>query len=67
MLNALCPVLSTQGLERAQWIDAFEAIRQALEGVKGNEIRAVAGKLADAEAIIALKVLARRHFANLLS
>ena len=31
-------------------------MKVALEKVKGNEIKAIAGKLADAEAIIALKV-----------
>lgn len=45
-----------QGLERAQWADALAAVQAGLEGVKGNQMRAIAGKLADAESIIALKV-----------
>jgi len=45
-----------QGLEAASWPDAFEAIKKGLEGAKRNEIAAIAGKLADAESMVALKV-----------
>lgn len=45
-----------QGLERAHWADALTAVQAGLKGIKGNEMRAIAGKLADAESIIALKV-----------
>lgn len=31
-------------------------MKKGLEGAKGNEIKAVAGKLADAESMVALKV-----------
>ena len=47
---------AVQGLERAHWGEALAAVKAGLEGVKGDEIRAVAGKLADAESILALKV-----------
>lgn len=45
-----------QGLQAASWPDAFEAIKKGLEGAQRNEIAAVAGKLADAESMVALKV-----------
>ena len=45
-----------QGLQRVLWSEALDAVQQALGKVQGNEIRAIAGKLADAEGIIALKV-----------
>jgi NADH-quinone oxidoreductase subunit G len=45
-----------QGLEAASWPDAFEAIKKGLEGAKRNQIAAIAGKLADAESMVALKV-----------
>lgn len=32
------------------------AVRKGLEGAKRNEIKAIAGKLADAESMVALKV-----------
>jgi NADH dehydrogenase (ubiquinone) Fe-S protein 1 len=46
-----------QGLQPALWEDALAAVKKGLEGVKGNQIKAIAGKLADAESLIALKVL----------
>ncbi|KAK9784934.1 hypothetical protein WJX73_009161 [Symbiochloris irregularis] len=49
-----------QGLERAHWADALTAVQAGLKGIKGNEMRAIAGKLADAESIIALKDLMNR-------
>ena len=46
-----------QMLQRALWSEALEAVQQAIGKVQGNEIKAIAGKLADAESMIALKVL----------
>eukprot|EP00887_Chlorella_sp_A99_P004651 scaffold4.g4651.t1 len=48
------------GLAPATWRDAFDAIKEAVGKVKGNEIAAVAGKLADAESMVALKDLLNR-------
>ena len=45
-----------QGLQPAAWPDALAAVQKGLEGAKGNEIKAIAGKLADAESMVALKV-----------
>ena len=45
-----------QGLESAQWEEALKATAEALGRVKGNEISFIAGKLADAESLIATKV-----------
>lgn len=45
-----------QGLAPAAWPDALAAVKRGLEGAKGNEIRAIAGKLADAESMVLLKV-----------
>ena len=36
------------------------ALQAALAGVKGNEIKAIAGKLADVESMVALKDLLNR-------
>ena len=47
---------SVQGLESAQWEEALRATAEALGRVKGNEISFIAGKLADAESLIAAKV-----------
>ncbi|GBG70223.1 hypothetical protein CBR_g6354 [Chara braunii] len=47
-------------LEPSNWPDAFNAIAAALHGVSGGEMKAVAGKLADAESMIALKDLMNR-------
>eukprot|EP00884_Botryococcus_braunii_P000409 jgi/Botrbrau1/10369/Bobra.146_2s0008.1 len=49
-----------KGLEPALWEDALAAVKKGLEGVKGDEIKAIAGKLADAESLIALKDLLNR-------
>lgn len=49
-----------QGLQSASWRDAFAAVAQAVAGVQGHEMRAVAGKLADAESMILLKDLMNR-------
>nr|7ARC_G Chain G, kDa [Polytomella sp. Pringsheim 198.80]7ARD_G Chain G, kDa [Polytomella sp. Pringsheim 198.80] len=50
-------VKGAKGLENATWSAAFDAIRTAIAGAKGNELKAIAGKLADAESMIALKDL----------
>jgi NADH-quinone oxidoreductase subunit G len=44
-------------LEEASWRDAFAAIAARLKGVDGSRIAAIAGDLADAEAMVALKDL----------
>ena len=44
-------------LEPASWSAAFAAIAARLEGVPGDRIAAIAGDLADAEAMVALKDL----------
>jgi NADH-quinone oxidoreductase subunit G len=52
------PFLRRNGkLEEASWRDAFAAIAARLKGVAGSRIAAIAGDLADAEAIFALKDL----------
>lgn len=42
------PSTGVQGLQQATWPEAFAAIQKAVAGVKGGEMRAIAGKLADA-------------------
>jgi NADH-quinone oxidoreductase subunit G len=44
-------------LHEASWPEAFAAIARRLEGVPGSRIGAIAGDLADAEAMVALKDL----------
>jgi len=44
-------------LTKATWGQAFDAVKAALAGVGGNDIAAVAGDLADVEAMVALKDL----------
>ena len=44
-------------LAKAAWGQAFDAVRAALAGVDGDDIAAVAGDLADVEAMVALKDL----------
>lgn len=44
-------------LEEASWAEAFEAIQVAAKGLKGDEIGALVGDLADCESIKALKDL----------
>ena len=48
--------MGSQQLQRALWSEALEAVQQAVGKVQGNEIKAIAGKLADAESMISLKV-----------
>ncbi len=52
-----CWVRSAGTLRRASWPQAFEAIAARLRGLAGNRIGAVAGNLADAESMLALKEL----------
>ena len=47
-----------QALKPAQWREALQAAATALKSVKGNELRFIAGRLADLESMAALKVLA---------
>lgn len=51
-------VKTSEGFQTVLWPDALKAIAEGLKGVKGNEMKAIAGKLADAEAMVALKVTA---------
>jgi NADH-quinone oxidoreductase subunit G len=44
-------------LTEASWAQAFDAIKAALVGVRGDDIAAVAGDLCDVEAMVALKDL----------
>jgi hypothetical protein len=48
-----------QALRPAQWREALSAAAEALKSVKGNELRFIAGRLADLESMAALKVRAR--------
>ncbi|KAJ1569268.1 hypothetical protein HK405_007477 [Cladochytrium tenue] len=41
----------------ASWPEALETVAAALKGASGDEIRAIAGQLADAESLVALKDL----------
>jgi len=50
-------VRKNKKLTAASWADAFVAIKTKLKGVKGSEIAAIAGDLADMEAMAALKDL----------
>ncbi len=52
------PYVRTDGtLRPASWTEAFAAIRERLEGRSGARMAAIAGDLADAEAMFALKAL----------
>ncbi|EIE20556.1 NADH:ubiquinone oxidoreductase 76 kDa subunit, partial [Coccomyxa subellipsoidea C-169] len=53
-------VKGPNGLESATWEEALLAAKAAISEVKGNEMSFIAGKLADAESLIALKDLANR-------
>ncbi len=44
-------------LEPASWSEAFAAIQDALGGLQGSEIAALAGDMVDAESMFALKLL----------
>ena len=49
-------VKGPQGFTTVLWPDALKAVAEGLEGVKGNEIKAIAGKLTDAETLVTAKV-----------
>src|SRR5512147_3153024 len=48
------------GLQQATWPEALRAIAAAADGLGPNQFNAIAGKLADAESMLALKDLANR-------
>jgi len=50
----------THGLQPATWGEALGAIAAAAQGLGPNQFKAIAGKLADAESMVALKDLANR-------
>jgi len=52
-------------LREASWSDAFTAVKQGLAGLSGAQIGAVAGDLADVEAVVALKDLLGKLGSNL--
>lgn len=54
------PLQGLNGLEASTWGEAFAAIQAAASGVKGSEMKAIAGKLADAESMLVLKDLMNR-------
>jgi NADH dehydrogenase (ubiquinone) Fe-S protein 1 len=58
----VAPMVKNSGghLEEAEWPEALAAASKALSGTPGNKIRAIAGKLADAESMVALKDLMNR-------
>ena len=45
-----------QALKPAQWREALKAAADALKSVSGNELRFIAGRLADLESMAALQV-----------
>lgn len=53
-------VKTSEGYQSVLWPDALKAVADGLKGVKGSEMKAIAGKLADAEAMVALKDLMNR-------
>jgi hypothetical protein len=53
---APAPLQGPNGLQQATWGDALAAIAGAAQGLGPNQFKAIAGKLADAESMIALKV-----------
>lgn len=57
ILGSQIPPQDEKGNLKAQtWTEALHAIQQRVQGVQGDQIRGIAGKLADAESMIALKV-----------
>jgi hypothetical protein len=50
------PPQGPNGLQQATWGNALAAIAGAAHGLGPNQFKAIAGKLADAESMIALKV-----------
>jgi NADH dehydrogenase (ubiquinone) Fe-S protein 1 len=56
----LCGLQGPNGLQPSTWAAAFAAIKEAAGGLQGNEIKAIAGKLTDAETMMATKDLLNR-------
>ncbi len=52
-----CYVRRNGKLEEASWQQAFDAVSKALSGLRGDQIAAIAGDLADCESMTALKDL----------
>lgn len=50
----------SSGLKAASWKEAFAAIAEKAKGTSGNQMKAIVGKLVDAEAMVALKDLMNR-------
>ena len=50
-------VKGPEGFTTVLWPDALKAVAAGLKGVQGNEIKAIAGKLTDAETLVTAKVL----------
>ncbi|KAI8470294.1 MAG: NADH:ubiquinone oxidoreductase 76 kDa subunit [Monoraphidium minutum] len=53
-------VKGPNGLQPSTWGEALAAVRAAAAGKSGSQLRAIAGKLADAESMVALKDLWNR-------
>eukprot|EP00798_Chlamydomonas_sp_ICE-L_P030410 gene30410-35415_t len=53
-------VKGPDGLKPANWADAMLAIKEGISKAQGNEIKAIAGKLTDAETLISAKDLLNR-------
>lgn len=47
-------------LREVSWPEAMHSVAEALKGVKGSEMRAIAGKLADTESMVTLRDLMHR-------
>ena len=54
-------VQGPKGLQSATWTQAMDRIKEAMSGIEGSEMKAIAGKLADAESIIALKDMMNKY------
>lgn len=53
-------VKGSKGLANASWAEALTAVQAALGNAKGDEVKAIAGKLTDAETMVAVKDLLNR-------
>ncbi|KAL6761957.1 NADH:ubiquinone oxidoreductase 76 kDa subunit [Haematococcus lacustris] len=53
-------VKGSKGLQPVNWPEAFQAVAKAFQGVQGDQIKAIVGKLTDAETMIAVKDLLNR-------
>jgi len=53
-------VKGPKGLQAASWAEALAAVKAGLRGATGDAIKAVAGKLADAESMVCVKDLLNR-------